>query len=107
VVGPVIPFENATAVDPYSQRRVARNPVLPPTTSNLSAYSYHRKSDNSDRVLQQELEKDRTQYQPAQRFMDAKVFLLHTGKQSSSIGNLVLFGTHEELAIGQTQDPMN
>jgi len=73
VVGPVIPFENATAVDPYSQRRVARNPVLPPTTTNLSAYAYHRKSDNSNRELQQELEKDRMQYQPAQRFMDAKV----------------------------------
>ncbi|ONM39513.1 mitogen-activated protein kinase 8-like isoform X2 [Zea mays] len=73
VVGPVIPFENAAAVDPYSQRRVSRNPVLPPTTSNMSAYAYHRKSDNSDRELQQELEKDRMQYQPAQRFMDAKV----------------------------------
>jgi len=64
---------NLTAVDPYNQRRVARNPVLPPATSNLSAYTYHRKSDNSDRELQQELEKDRMQYQPAQRFMDAKV----------------------------------
>nr|CAB3473808.1 unnamed protein product [Digitaria exilis] len=73
VVGPVIPYENLTAVDPYNKRRVARNPVLPPATSNLSAYSYHRKSDNSDRELQQELEKDRMQYQPAQRFMDAKV----------------------------------
>nr|CAB3477852.1 unnamed protein product [Digitaria exilis]CAB3502955.1 unnamed protein product [Digitaria exilis] len=73
VVGPVIPYENLTAVDPYNQRRVARNPVLPPATSNLSAYTYHRKSDNSDRELQQELEKDRMQYQPAQRFMDAKV----------------------------------
>lgn len=74
MVGPVIPFENPTAVDPYSQRRVARNPVLPPATSNMSAYTYHRKSDNSDRELQQELEKDRMQYQqPAQRFMDAKV----------------------------------
>ncbi|GJN18147.1 hypothetical protein PR202_gb05277 [Eleusine coracana subsp. coracana] len=73
VVGPVIPFENSTTVDPYSQRRVARNPVLPPASSNLSAYTYHRKSDNSDRELQQELEKDRMHYQPAQRFMDAKV----------------------------------
>ncbi|XP_062206427.1 mitogen-activated protein kinase 8-like isoform X1 [Phragmites australis] len=73
VVGPVIPFENSTLVDPYSQRRVARNPVLPPATSNLSAYTYHRKSVNSDRELQQELEKDHMQYQPAQRFMDAKV----------------------------------
>jgi hypothetical protein len=50
---------------------VARNPVLPPASSNLSAYTYHRKS--SDRELQQELEKDRMHYQPAQRFMDAKV----------------------------------
>ncbi|RCV26629.1 hypothetical protein SEVIR_5G264400v4 [Setaria viridis] len=73
VVGPVIPYENLAVVDPYSQRRVARNPVLPPVTSNLAAYTYHRKSDNSDRELQQELEKDRMQYQPAQRFMDAKV----------------------------------
>ncbi|CAL4974866.1 unnamed protein product [Urochloa decumbens] len=73
VVGPVIPYENVAAIDPYSQRRVARNPVLPPATSNLSAYTYHRKSDNSDRELQQELEKDRMHYQPAQRFMDAKV----------------------------------
>ncbi|XP_062217446.1 mitogen-activated protein kinase 8 isoform X2 [Phragmites australis] len=71
VVGPVIPFENSAAVDPYNQRRVARNPVLPP--ANLSAYTYHQKSDNSDRELQQELEKDRMQYQPTQRFMDAKV----------------------------------
>ncbi|AQK97124.1 mitogen-activated protein kinase 8-like isoform X2 [Zea mays] len=73
VVGSVIPFENATAVDPYSQRRVVRNPVLPPATSNLSAYTYHRKSDNSDGELQQELEKDRMKYQPAQRFMDSKL----------------------------------
>ncbi|TVT98705.1 hypothetical protein EJB05_55976, partial [Eragrostis curvula] len=73
VVGPVIPFENSTAVDTYSQRRVARNPVLPPATSSLSAYAYHRKLDNSDRELQQELEKDRMRYQPAQRFMDAKI----------------------------------
>ncbi|KAL6615754.1 hypothetical protein ACP70R_038024 [Stipagrostis hirtigluma subsp. patula] len=73
VVGPVIPFENSNALDPYNQRRVARNPVLPPTTSNLSAYAYHRKSENSDKELQQELEKDRMQYQPVQRFMDGKV----------------------------------
>jgi hypothetical protein len=73
VVGPVIPYENLAVVDPYSQRKVARNPVLPPATSHLAAYTYHRKSDNSDRELQQELEKDRMQYQPAQRFMDAKV----------------------------------
>uniref|UniRef100_A0A0A9E657 Protein kinase domain-containing protein n=1 Tax=Arundo donax TaxID=35708 RepID=A0A0A9E657_ARUDO len=73
VVGPVIPYENSAAVDPYNQRRVARNPVLPLATSNLSAYTYHRKLDNSDTELQQELEKDRMQYQPAQRFMDAKV----------------------------------
>ncbi|KAG2599628.1 hypothetical protein PVAP13_5KG421400 [Panicum virgatum] len=63
-------FLYPSAVDNF--RRVARNPVLPPATSNLSAYTYHRKSDNSDRELQQELEKDRMQYQPAQRFMDAK-----------------------------------
>jgi hypothetical protein len=73
VVGPVIPYENPSAMDPYSQRRVARNPVLPAAATNLSAYAYHRKSDSSDRELQQELEKDRMQYQPLQRFMDAKM----------------------------------
>uniref|UniRef100_A0ACD5W026 Uncharacterized protein n=1 Tax=Avena sativa TaxID=4498 RepID=A0ACD5W026_AVESA len=73
VVGPVIPYENSSAMDPYSQRRVARNPVLPAAATNLSAYAYHRKSDSSERELQQELEKDRMQYQPLQRFMDAKM----------------------------------
>jgi hypothetical protein len=50
VVGPVIPFENATAIDPYSQIRLMRNPVLPPASSKLSSYTCQRKSDNSDRA---------------------------------------------------------
>ncbi|KAL5228209.1 hypothetical protein ABZP36_016474 [Zizania latifolia] len=73
VVGPVIPFENSSVAGPYNQRRVVRNPVLPPATTNLSAYAYHQKSDSSERELQQELEKDRMQYQPMQHFRDAKV----------------------------------
>ncbi|KAG8055949.1 hypothetical protein GUJ93_ZPchr0001g32902 [Zizania palustris] len=72
VVGPVIPFENSSASGPYNQRRLVRNPVLPPATTSLSAYAYHRKSDSSERELQQELEKDRMQYQPMQHFSDAK-----------------------------------
>uniref|UniRef100_A0A0E0FQM5 mitogen-activated protein kinase n=1 Tax=Oryza nivara TaxID=4536 RepID=A0A0E0FQM5_ORYNI len=70
---PVIPFENLSAMGPYNQRRVVRNPVLPPASTNLSAYAYHRKSDSSERELQQELEKDRMRYQPSEHFMDAKV----------------------------------
>ncbi|KAF0902961.1 hypothetical protein E2562_022600 [Oryza meyeriana var. granulata] len=84
VVGPVIPFENSSAMGPYNQRRVVRNPVLPPATTNLSAYGYHRKSDSAERELQQELEKDRMRYQPSEHYMDAKVVHMSHDLRSSS-----------------------
>uniref|UniRef100_A0A0E0HII7 Mitogen-activated protein kinase n=1 Tax=Oryza nivara TaxID=4536 RepID=A0A0E0HII7_ORYNI len=72
-VGPVLPFENPGAADPHSARRVVRNPMVPPAAANKSGYSYNLKSDYSDRQHQEELEKDRVQYRPAQHLMDAKV----------------------------------
>ncbi|RCV16520.1 hypothetical protein SEVIR_3G147400v4 [Setaria viridis] len=74
VVGPVLPFENASVADQHITRRVARNPVAPPATNNSSVYCYHLKSDSSDRQdYQRELEKDRMQYRPGQHVMEAKV----------------------------------
>ncbi|RLN00148.1 mitogen-activated protein kinase 7 [Panicum miliaceum] len=74
VVGPVLPFENVSAVDQHITRRVARNPAAPPATNNSSVYCYHLKSDSSDRQEHQlELEKDRMQYRPGQHAMEAKV----------------------------------
>ncbi|KAK3134814.1 hypothetical protein QOZ80_5BG0411030 [Eleusine coracana subsp. coracana] len=74
VVGPVIPYENGNVSDPNNVRRVARNPVGPPATSNQSAYCYHLKSDCSDRQQHQnELEKDRMQYRSGHHLIDAKL----------------------------------
>lgn len=74
MVGPVLPFENASVADQHITRRVARNPVAPPATNNSSVYCYHLKSDSSDRQdYQRELEKDRMQYRPGQHVMEAKV----------------------------------
>jgi serine/threonine protein kinase len=74
VVGPVLPFENVSAVDQHITRRVARNPAAPSATNNSSVYCYHLKSDSSDRQEHQlELEKDRMQYRPGQHAMEAKV----------------------------------
>ncbi|XP_062180422.1 mitogen-activated protein kinase 7-like isoform X1 [Phragmites australis] len=73
VVGPVLPFEKASVTDPHNARRVAKNPVVLPATTNPSVYCYHLKPDCSDRQHQQELEKDRLQYRPGQHLVDAKV----------------------------------
>ncbi|PAN18107.1 hypothetical protein PAHAL_3G178900 [Panicum hallii] len=74
VVGPVLPFENVSAVDQHITRRAARNPAAPSATNNSSVYCYHLKSDSSDRQEHQlELEKDRMQYRPGQHAMEAKV----------------------------------
>ena len=74
VVGPVLPFENVSAVDQHIMRRVARNPAVPPATNNSSVYCYHLKSGSSDRQEHQlELEKDRMQYRPGQHATEAKV----------------------------------
>ncbi|CAN6327266.1 unnamed protein product [Urochloa humidicola] len=74
VVGPVLPFENASVADQHIMRRVARNPAVPPATNTSSVYCSHQKSDSSGRQEHQlELEKDRMQYRPGQHVMEAKV----------------------------------
>jgi hypothetical protein len=63
VVGSVIPYENGNVADPNNVRRVARNPVVPPVTSNQSTHCNHLMPDCSCRQQHQnELEKDRVQY---------------------------------------------
>jgi hypothetical protein len=85
VVGSVIPYENGNVADPNNVRRVARNPVVPPVTSNQSTHCNHLMPDCSCRQQHQnELEKDRVQYRSGHLLMEAKVVPEADGGMRSS-----------------------